>query len=83
MKIKRLARRSSWDPQRVSMLGVNSNTLGLILVNARENIERELQDPNRRSMALTMQSLLEVIKKIEDFINADDPWMRDEDVFED
>jgi len=65
------------------MLGVNSNTLGLILVNARENIERELQDPNRRSMALTMQSLLEVIKKIEDFINADDPWMRDEDVFED
>lgn len=84
MKIKRLTKRRADDPNRVSLLGVNTNTLSLILINAKENIERELKNPEVRPVITSvMANLLVVINQIESFVDEDDPWMKPELEFED
>lgn len=83
MKIRRLERRSQMQPQRISMTGMNADTLSLILVHAKENIERELKEKPNNATKSVKEDLLRIIKQISDFINDDDPWSRGDDEFKD
>ena len=83
MKIRRLERRSKYQAQRISITGANADTLSLILVHAKENIERELIEKPNSPTDRVKHDLLKVIHQMSEFINADDPWARSEDEFKD
>lgn len=83
MKIRRLERRFRNQPQRFSLLSMNGDTLSLILVHAKENIERELQERVNDPTKSVKEDMLRIIREISDFVNDDDPWQRSEDEFTD
>jgi len=69
MKIRRLHEVSKWDSTRYSLYNIRGNTLSLILINARERLEQEIQE--KPHLQDVNNSLLRFIQELEDFLDDD------------
>jgi len=67
MKIKILLAKTKYCDRQISIYGIPYNTLTLLLIHAKENLEKEI--PKSEVIERVNQNLINLINKIDNFIS--------------